>query len=100
MSMITIYNVYVNSDLAEGLGSMVFKAAFENKEDAEKAANEIDPYCVKGDKPQGLKSGWADIRVSLLFKDYQEYKNFSDEEIKKRALAKLDDYEKKVLGIK
>ena len=98
--MITIYNLYVNSDLAEGLGSMVFKAAFENKEDAEKAANEIDPYCVKGDKPQGLKSGWAEVRVAPLFKYYDEYKDNSDEKNKKKALAKLTDYEKKVLGIK
>lgn len=98
--MITIYNVYVNSDLTEGRGPMVFKAAFENKEDAEKAANEFDPYCVKGNKPQGLKSGWADIRVSSLFKDYQEYKNNSDEEIKKRALAKLTDYEKELLNLR
>lgn len=93
--MIEIYIVKLNADLTEGRGPMVFHSAWEDKIEAEKVADYIDPYFKPGQRRSGLSS----VEPAILHESFDEYKNNGDKKIKERALAKLTDYEKKLLGL-
>ncbi len=87
--MKTIYIAMRNSDMTEGRGPMVAIAAFENRPDAVMAA--------KGWGVMGIGDGTVEeLRVYSSFNDWEKGEA---KWMRKRALDKLSEQDKRVLGL-
>lgn len=86
-----LYQVWYNEDGTEGRGRMIpLNAAFSSKPSAEKAA--------KNRGPMGASDG--EIRLLAVYDSHEEYVKYHDiESVRQRALNKLSEEEKKVLGL-
>lgn len=97
---IKYYELTYNSDGTEGRGHSVVAARFVNKDDAVAVCN--DPRYWKKHGVMGTKMDPKyDVRevCAPLFESAADFWNYDVEEVKKRALAKLTDAEKKALGL-
>jgi hypothetical protein len=99
MKTIVYYEVYKNSDSVEGRGHSVPVVRFKAIQDAHELAESKKFYERHG--CMGTKGG---IGVSkkevLVYESIDEYKEIhGKEELKRIALAKLTDEDKKVLGL-
>ncbi len=90
--MKNIYLVRVNADTTEGRGPMVPKATFTNEQDAIAVEKTMHPYRVD--------DGLVDVIVFPLYTSIDDYRDNNEKSVKEKALAKLTDYEKKLLGLK
>lgn len=91
--MIEVWLAQQNSDLIEGRGSMVTKAAFTRMEDAERAAQMLDGV-------MGVGHGSVAHAPLKVYESLDEWEGDRNSEVRARALAKLTDAEKKALGIR
>jgi len=94
------YELTYNSDGVEGRGYSVVAARFVNKEDAVTVCNDKrfwGKHGVMGTKMDPKH----DVRevCGPLFASVAEYWNYDVEEVKRIALAKLTDAEKKALRL-
>lgn len=87
--MKTIYMAMQNSDMTEGRGPMRPIALFWHKPDAEQA--------VIGKGVMGVGDGV--VSEAVIYNSYEEFLNLTNEEQRKRALAKLTPREKQLLGL-
>lgn len=88
------YVVMRNSDQTEGKGPMYLldDAVFIDSNDASQVQ-----------RTRKKNSGvWIEdeIREVLIFDNFREYREYLDGKVRAKALAKLSDEEKKVLGVK
>lgn len=89
--MKTIYEVTCNTDLTEGRGYQKHVAAFFDKSDAEKCAE---------DQPKIMGVGKAShINKMCIYTSYQDWKQNTAAELRRKALSKLTEEEKFALGI-
>lgn len=88
--MKTVYATYQNSDLTEGRGPCVMRSVFANKEDAEW----YNSNCIGGvmGTPNDCK-----IKEIIVFDSLDEVEGHRKLEIRKAALAKLTEEERKIL---
>lgn len=97
--MITVYAAYRNWDTTEGRGPMVLDKAFKNKADAD---TYIDGQGgVMGRKAKWSQEKYGDWRVEAIrvFESLDDATKDHDRELRKSALAKLSDDERRVLGV-
>jgi hypothetical protein len=95
-----IYAAYYNSDMTEGRGPMVLDIAFEDKAVA-------DAYIDSKPGIMGRKEKWSEegsgkdwmTKPIFVYKTIEEAKSANDEKDKLRALGKLTQREKALLGI-
>lgn len=85
-----VYLATKNSDGMEGKGNTIPVALFEKKEDAQRCADKFAPMGYPpGDRP-------IEMVVHENFRSYEE--GYTDE-VRRRALSKLSDTERKALGL-
>jgi len=85
--MKTYYEVSVNSDQQDGRGSQIPMATFVHKKDAEKLlTNKSDMLGIE-------------YRPVTVFESYDEYFDLVKENIRYKAMMKLTDEEKEILGL-
>jgi hypothetical protein len=86
------FEAYTNSDLTEGRGHKVSIGFFTHQSDAVQAA-----------KKRGVWGSDASVEKATvkirIYESFDEYKNATDENIREKALSKLTDDEKRVLGL-
>jgi hypothetical protein len=82
-----VYAAIINSDLNEGRGIPIIIGIFKHKRDALRAG--------KGQNTQGSD---GEVKEYTVWPSFNAYSILNDHEIKKKALAKLTDEEKRVLG--
>lgn len=70
--MKTVYGVYCNVDTNEGRGPIVLKYLLENKKDAQKIADELEPYKHSGQ--------FNNVQELDLFNNYEEYSGIAGEQ--------------------
>lgn len=98
-----IYLVMQNSDLTEGRGPMIFKAAFLEPGDALKYAKAIEPYGAEVSVGR-YKSSYAygqftEVVETNLFENFASKVDIDNEIKRKEALQKLTAEERKLLGL-
>ena len=89
-SMKVIFVAERNQDSTEGRGPMVPIAYFEKRADAQIAA--------KGQGVMGAGNG--EVNEVMVFASIAEWHEGEDDKLRKSALSKLTDAEKRALGIK
>lgn len=89
--MQNIYVVRQNSDMTEGRGAMIPKIAFTTAVDANEASKGMHAYRED--------DGMADVVAFPLYSSIHDFNENNDKAVKAKALAKLTDYEKKILGL-
>jgi hypothetical protein len=89
--MQTIYIVFENADKTEGRGPMVPVACFLNQKHAKKVANMNEPY--------GHSGQFCEVREFPLCSNVDDYIDAREEKVRRTALAKLTEEEKKLLGL-
>ena len=97
---IKYYELTYNSDGTEGRGYSVVAARFVNKADAVAVCNDKRFWGKHG--VMGTKMNPEhDVREVLapLFDSVPDYWQYSEDEVRRKALAKLTDLEKKALGL-
>ncbi len=87
-----VYEVTVNSDMTEGRGPMRHLAFFTDQNDAELAG---EPHKIMG-VGKGHSVKFKELRIYQSLNEYTERTAYS---LRKSALAKLTDDEKRALGI-
>lgn len=87
--MKTVYAAQENEDTTEGKGRMRTVALFDTKDAA--------LACAKGRGVMGVGDG--DVTVVQVFSSMRDYEENNDTAMRKKALAKLTDYDKKLLGL-
>lgn len=90
--MFTYWKAMGHNDKTEGRGGMHIVGIFVNKEDAEAAA-----------VGQGVWGHDGEVTGVCVYENYREFSGFditdNTEEIKKQALGKLTEKERKALGV-
>ena len=89
-----IYVVMANYDTVEGRGPMIMDCIFENIADAEQYTKTAPGIMGR------INMGDFDIKIMPLLSSLEEKKEFDKSSVKQRALAKLTNYEKQILGLK
>ncbi len=105
MKTIETWNLLSNTDLTAGRGAKIVVGRFSNKEAATYAYqdNRFSKYCVMGyhDPIRNPNPGYNMEHEFLVIHDTAEsFWHNSEDEIRKRAIAKLSPEELKALGIK
>lgn len=85
-----LYAAMKCSDLTEGRGPMITIGTFWNKYDAAEAA--------RGWGVMGVGDG--EVREIKVYDSWTEFKKLELEDVRQKALSKLTDEERMVLGIK
>ena len=85
-----VYAAMKCSDLTEGRGPMITIGTFWNKYDAAEAA--------RGWGVMGVGDG--EVREIKVYDSWTEFKKLELEDVRQKALSKLTDEERMVLGIK
>lgn len=100
MQKITYYEVYKNSDSIEGRGSSVTVVRFKEKFDATHLTH--NPEFVKRHGVMGTSSGIGVSEKTIhIYDSYVEYDaEHGKEQLRRIALAKLTEEDKRVLGLK
>lgn len=98
--MNTVFLVYKNSDMIEGRGLMVLDCVFSTLDAATQYANSKSG--VMGRKPSA--NGWGEygdwrVEECVVFDDGSDVTKIKEQKLRDKALAKLSDVEKKVLGL-
>jgi hypothetical protein len=89
--MHTVYAVRCNVDTTEGRGPMVVKCLADNPTTAQAIADKLEPY--------GHSGQFNNVEPMIMFSSLVEYNEYQDGAVKRAALTKLNDVEKKVLGL-
>jgi hypothetical protein len=97
---IKYYELTYNSDGTEGRGYSIVAARFVNKDDAVAVCND-ERYWKKHGVMGTKMDPKYDVRevCGPLFESTADYWHYDVDEVKKKALAKLTDAEKKALGL-
>jgi len=85
------WEAYTNSDLTEGRGSDVTIAFFTNEAAAIRAA--------RGRGPMGSDAYVRPHQKPMIFDSYEAYAASQKQDIRRQALAKLSQEEKRELGL-
>lgn len=91
-----VYVTYKNADMTEGRDPMVAVNAFSAKKDAE-AFIDVQPGCMGRTHRWSQRSDWA-VRPMAVYDSLEEAVQGEQDEIRKNALNKLTEQEKKALG--
>jgi hypothetical protein len=86
-----VYLVYRNADLTEGRGPDVLEGIFKDREVADEYAMKLEPY--------GFKNQFCRVKEEVVHCDYKDFETYKKAELRKRALSKLTEEERKVLGV-
>lgn len=91
-----------NSDKVEGRGSTIVVGSFSTKELAESVVRDkrYARHCIMGVQQPDDYKYMVSRRIVTIHDDAEEFWHNTPEEIRKRALAKLDPEEIRILGIK
>lgn len=102
MRTIEYWDATSNSDLTEGRGYTKVIGSFESKGLAESVVMDkrYARYCVMGVQTPNDSKYHVTHRIVTIHNDAEEFWNNTPEEIRKRAIAKLDADEIRILGIK
>lgn len=101
--MTAVYVVMRNSDFTEGRGPMVMDSLWMNAKDAVRYAESIEPYGAKmemGKYGAFAYGQFLEIKLQEVMDSYEDMTQKKENELREKALAKLSDKEKKVLGLK
>lgn len=90
----TVYAARRNSDMIEGRGYPVIVALFEKESDAVEVAKGRE-FAVMG----VLLGHKPDVVPIRLYESAEEYKQEFQDAARKRALAKLTEDERRILGV-
>jgi subtilase family serine protease len=101
MQNIKFYSVMGHSDTTEGRGPLIVAARFSNEMSAIKfyQSNEYLRWCVMGYRGNVSPSIYVREDSITIFDSYDECQAEKIELEKKKALDKLTDREKKLLGL-
>ena len=91
------FDATYNSDTIEGRGPMVSAGIFTRREDAEKLDGRSKYHAMGVINP--LYPAIKVMRVKV-YHSMEDFDNNSDESIREKALSKLTDADKLVLGLK
>jgi hypothetical protein len=100
--MVSEHEVWVitaNADKNEGRGQQVDVAFFENKSAAIKTKNDSRFYKEHGVQGQRLPDSDVQYRVLRIYSSVEEYFKNDAEQKKQRALNKLTEEERQLLGL-
>ena len=94
-----VYLTQKNADMTEGKGPMVNDLCFLNLKDAKDYIDKQSGIMGRRDKWSEKKFGdWIVLEINV-FRNLDEIEVFKHEKIKEKALAKLTQEEKEVLGL-
>lgn len=88
-----MFGVYCNIDTTEGRGPMVLKVIVPRLPDAQKIADNLEPYGHSGQFNRVEDLG------AITYESYEDWKSNNDAAVKEQALAKLTAREKRVLRL-
>ncbi len=97
--MKTVYATYYNADMTEGRGPMVLDKIFTNRVDANAYIDTKFGVMGRPGPWSNQKYGDWTVQEHRLFDSLDDAAKDHDREVRKRALGKLTDEERKVLGI-
>ncbi len=100
MKTMTFFEVLGHTDTTEGRGPMMVVARFTKKNHAHLCikSKEYSKYCVMGYQSPNDINNVRGTTINVL-ESFDEFEDYKLENIRKTALSKLTEKEKKALGL-